>query len=545
MTTPAGRTGPSAAHPPGLPPVVLPHEYLLDSRREILTRLGRRSLGPAVLVAGVWATLWLLFVLGSGPSMWVLSLLVTATGENTLGMTARSAGVPLRSVGLGTVLVPLLGVLVSFALLPWAARSLAALEPPAHPTEAGFREVATRRAAAPWLLPPVAALGVLLLLVATQVRLPWRDLSYGALHALGLMILVLAVAWAWLRQMLRADTLLSLPPPGRTSPDQHQDTSAQRDRALAAVAMPDTREVTAIGAPRQVARRALTATVGQALPRVGLTAAVLMWLVLGVADMVIVIIRLGDLPLTRTVSTGMPWFTWAGLGLLLAATLTAWAVAPLLARRMVAPDSPEHLQRFALLVSLICGGVPAVGTILLVLAHLPAGRVGVVGAITAALTVLVLSPLAGESGRSTVRHDPRPVLQGPVTTLIPRPVPWRRIAPEHGTRRDVARDPSVRAEAHRRLLTGDPDPYLAALVGEQQGPWSSSPFEAGASTAPGSAGTLPGPASVSAHDPGTLPDLGVRAESPRRRRRGTSAGSRAVPDSLAQSREWSLSDRDR
>lgn len=456
---------------------VLPHEILLESRRELAGRILRRSWRCAIVLIVLWELLVLAYVWGTGPTFWALSPILLLDPSISLSMIVRSLGFTPTGLALAVVLVPLLGTVLSLAMVPLAALWAGRVSPRRLLHERDVpREVASRVAGC-LLLPPAVVTLLLVLAVVCQAPLAWQDLSYGALAALAAGIGLIWCSLPILRRLLDGRALMA----PSVGPDQPQlrpvreQPDAQDRRHLP----PRDEEPTA-----DMAVRSLRVTTAGICRWTGAAVLGSMWLVFGIADAGVVFSRAGGGDaLSEAVRTGLPWYVHVTGVLLLLGLLALFAVAPFIALPLARPlrsrvldqrtvDSWSERARLNPWEALVCTTIAVIDTLgaalaVIVLAVVLSllGELGALGWTWILLDLLLLVPLLYGGVLTAMRSGLRDVLYGPAHLYMRRRTRWALVAPELGTRRELAADPLVAArvrDLEAAASGADQDPALPA-----------------------------------------------------------------------------------
>ncbi|MCW1805052.1 hypothetical protein [Brachybacterium squillarum] len=492
MTSPYARALPPLRDlpaPPRLPledpELVPPAQIMLDSRRELTLRLLRAAWVPALLLVALWLVLWCLFVIGSAPTMWTLSLLFGLAEPMLLNQTLAALGFSRGALGLSVLLVPLLAPLLSLATLPLAAWRVAGIDPAAQLSEQDFQRAVASRISSTLLAPVLAVIALTAVLGAVDGPIPWNGLGAGPLMAVCLALLAVQATGAGLRRWLGAPRLLGVNPVGelRRTALIGQDPRARREAAAQLLAtdrrhLPPTpgSEADGAGLTRAGMQRSLAAIAGASRRWFWPVLLAGGWLTFSVADLVLTFSGLAATELTAVPS---PLGPVQAAVVLPVALLTALALAPVpgLAARLVEGrrgavsdlrtyEDWSHRARVnpweSGLVAIggwigagvVAAGIAVTTTILAV--------TGLHSALTwsgAVVLLLLAVPMAGLTVAAALRRDARTVLYGPAGRYTRRATPFRLVAPSRGTRAQRAADPAVRAEMRRRIAAEGGDPF--------------------------------------------------------------------------------------
>ncbi|UYG17300.1 hypothetical protein BRM3_02380 [Brachybacterium huguangmaarense] len=446
--------------PPRLPadPPAVPSEILLESRAELTARLRRGFWKPGLVLLALWLLLAIGYIHSASPTLWAFTPLLLATGGVPLTAVLSLVGFSLGGIVLLLVLVPIVGTALSFALLPVASAAAARVNPRRHLTAVGARRAVSTRIARVLVLPPVAAIALLLLAVLCQAPLQWKDLSYGAIAGLAGGVGLTWVASAIVRRLLDVPALLR-PRDGEVtrSGKFREDAIAQDRRHLPPSGPVD---------PGPAVLRSLFVTVRSLVTWWGPVLLPTMWLAFGIGDAAVFFTRISS-SLDTTIRTGLPWPTYAIGFLLLALLLAAMALAPLVAMRLAEPQralvtdlrtAPTWAQRAAVnpWEVAVCRTTAAIDTIAMGAATvLLAIGLGVAGTLDPmawtwiTIDLVVLTPLTYPAVLRGMQGGLRDVVYGPAGRYMRRRTPFALIAPPIGTRTELAADPFVRARMRR------------------------------------------------------------------------------------------------
>lgn len=489
MTSPHDRPLPPLTDlpsPPRLPEdspeLVPPGEIMVESRPAIIRTLLRICWMPALVLIGLWYTLLFLYVAGTSPTFWLLSLLSTLFEPAFFRRAVLELGFTTSGLWTAFLLLPVLATGLSLALLPLVSRALAGMNPRHHLSEAGFQRAVATRATAILLLPPMLTVTVLCVLVAQPFgQLPflhWPSLSAGPLTALCTGAGAIMLAWLWIRSWVNAPRILGIEPAGRLETEARLGRNPDTRRAAARrVLAQDRRHLPpAPGSPESTGATTLRGA-GTSLALIA--RACLTWVVpamlcigfvvFGMMDLVSVFSGIGqaDLQAVRSAPLGWPALL-AGL-LALGLTACAAAVAPALAVKLAEPQRTQVLDQrtypawahrarvnpWEVRVASLVGWFTSVAGLLAI--TLAIGVLELVGAATAlawtlaVLTALTAMPLLGLAAAAAMRVGLRDVLYGPAHRYMRREAPHALVAPDIGTRADRAKDPAVRAHLRQRL----------------------------------------------------------------------------------------------
>lgn len=442
--------------------VVLPERILLESRAELTRRVLARFPAAIPVLLPTWILLVLTLVLALAPTLWILSPLLWVSSVVEIRQFLSMAG--LSPMGLViAAFMPLLGLALSLAMVPLVSRALSGMDPRRFLTEADFQRAVSSRAA--WLIiaPAVALLALLVLAIACQLPLPWHDLSYGVLSGLCFSAGLIWCAQLLLRRTFFAPRLLGIPDP-RTLVLRTAMNPEARARTARRLQAQDRRHLppTDHSPDPAMLGRSVLITARGALRWAAPALVICGWLVFLCADLVVVLPRLGDSSLSP-VRSRLPWQSYLILGTVITLHLGVMALAPLAAMALsrsqraqvtdlrTAPSWEERIrvnpwERRVVVLTTAIVGLAALGAVLLgaVLSAL-AGAAGAITWIWIALDLLILLPLGIIGVNLALRDGLRDIVYGPAGDYMRRRSPWSRIAPEIGTRAELAQDPAVRA----------------------------------------------------------------------------------------------------
>ena len=536
------------------PSLVPPGEILLDSRRVLALRMLRAAWVPALVLVGLWLVLWVLFVLGSAPTLWTLSLLVGIADTTIIRQAVVGTGFSGTALGWSVLLVPLLAPLLSVAALPLAALRVSGLDPARFLSEEDFQQTVSRRTTAVLLAPVLLVIALTAVLAAVDGPIPWRGLGAGPLMALCLALLAVQATDAVIRRWMSAPRLLGVEPAeGLRRTALIGTDPAARAAAAARVLATDRRHLPPTpGSPADGAAatpagmlRSLAAIAGASRRWFWPAMLGVLWLTFSIADLVLTFAGVAATDLAR-VPSPLGRVHAAVIVPVLLLTVLALAPVPALAARLAAGRRSQvvdqrtypdwaHRARVnpweAGVVALGGWGGAAVVAAGIVVGALAIGALRAHNGLTWSLLVVLLLtavPMAGLTVAAALRRDLRTILYGPAGDYMRRPVPFRLIAPAIGTRAQRAADPAVRAEMRRRIVAEGGDPYglrdLDAEAGERL--WVD--------------GALPGAQDTQVRagdvERGLLPDFGAET-SPFAAPRGTPGDGTDIPDSVTELRE--------
>lgn len=484
MTSPYSRALPPLTNlpaPRALPReetnLVPPGEIIAESKAELRRRLLRIFWAPGLIILGLWYVLLVLYVTGSSPTFWFLSMLFALGDPTFLRAAMIQLGFTSSGLWAAFLLLPLLSTALSLATMQLAPSLIAGMDPRRHLSERGFhREVATRVTAA-LLLPPVLVLAALPLTVALGLPQPWTALGAGPLTSLCLGIGTLLLAWICVRRTVGAPSVLgiesaaSLEMTGRLDRDPvTRAAAAKRVLAQDRRHLPPTPgSPAASGAltPRGILT-GLALIARSALTWVVPAAAGLGWFIFGVADVFTTFNGMMQTDLARitsalrwpAVAVGIPLLGLVAVGVALTPGLAVLAAAG--QRDMVTDQrtyaSWEHRarvnpweSRVAALTGCFTAALALLGlTAYAVLLALFDADSALVWALIVT-SALVLVPLLGLAAAAAMRSGLRDVLYGPAGDYTRRETPHSLVAPDIGTRTQRGQDPAVRAALRKRL----------------------------------------------------------------------------------------------
>jgi len=495
MTSPYSRPLPpltSLPDPQRLPEestsLVPPGEIIAESKAEIRRRLLRILWAPALVLLGLWYLLLTLYVGGTSPIFWLLSLLAGLAEPSILRSTVLGLGFTPDGIGTAYLLVPAAATFLSLLPALLAPSAVAGLLPQHFLTEQAFQRAVTTRVTATLMLMPVLAVLLLPVTVLLEVPQPWSGLGAGPLSAWCLGIAALQVAWVLVRRLVTAPTLLGIPDAAALATTARIDPDLERRAAAAAqVQAQDRRHLPPnLGTPalnRAATPRGALLALGliarSSLVRVLPTATGLGWIIFGITDVVTVISRLSTNELTDMTSP-LRWQQLVVVAGVSVPVVLALAFTPALAvmlsasQRERVDDLRTHeswihrarVNRWESRAVELCGwlgflwvfaGAVVIGVLL--------GQLQISSALTGvwvAAALLVLAPLQGYAADTAMRTGLRDVLYGPAGDYMRRKSPYVLVAPDVGTRSDRAKDPAVRA-ALRRRLQGDADAHALEI----------------------------------------------------------------------------------
>ncbi|MBK0330976.1 hypothetical protein I8D64_06110 [Brachybacterium sp. MASK1Z-5] len=548
--------------PPTDPASVLPEEYLLDSRRDLLRRLVRRSWAAALVLWPLWLCLVALYVLGTSPTFWLLSLLAAIADSSLLRQTTVMMGFSGGGLLFAFLGLPLLATALSLLLLSASAAWAGRIRPRELLDETAFQRAVSLRAALPLLAPAYAVIALLVLAVVVQAPLQWRGLSAGALSSLAMGIGLCLIAQTILRRVLSAPRLLGVPSPGELErtvmigPRDERREAAGRLRAQDRRHLPPHREEFG---PASVLRALRVTARGWCLWVVpaGLGLA---WIVFAITDVVVLFSRLSSVSSWQQQAPAqLPWqllvisvplgaLTALGLGLApFAAIRTSRSLRGRVTDLRTHPVWSDRVAvnpwegAVATRTGLAQAGVVLIAVVVLGMTLALAGALTAVGWVWLVLDVLVLVPFVGVAGTWAMRRHLRYVVYGRAGAYMRRRTPWAMVAPLFGTRADRADDPVVIAEIRRRRRA-EVGEYGLEPVGPDPDGAAGHSGSAG-SGGPGGAGSA-GPTGSGAHgapgvgdEPVGLPDFGAEDGAPTPGGGRRQAPGHAIPGSTTELRE--------
>lgn len=437
--------------PPPLPadPPALPAEIMLESRRELTGRLMRQVWKPALVLAALWLLLVIGYVQSVSPTMWVLSPLLLGSGPGiSLGSLLRMMSLSPAGTLAALVLVPILGPLLSVALVPVAAARIAPLDPRRFLTDRAFRSAVAARWARTLLAPPVAIIALLALAVVAQVPIAWADLSYGVIAGFAG-----GIGLTWIAALI-VRGLLDVPAVLGPEASAHPRMALAQDRRHLPPSGP-------LDVPR-VLLRSLRVTARAVAGVVGVVVLPAAWLVFGIGDAVVVLSRVSDPSVIARVDTGLAPAAYA-VGLpLLAVVMAAMAAAPLLAMRLADSRRPlvrdlrtypdwhvrASLNPWEVRACSLAAGIDALlvaaAAVALAVLLAPFGALDAMAWVWIVLDLLLVAPLVYPLVLSAMRAHLRSIVYGPAERFMRREAPFAQVAPEAGTRAALAADPVVR-----------------------------------------------------------------------------------------------------
>lgn len=515
------------------PAAVLPGEYLVDSRRELLRRLARRSWAPALVLWPLWLCLVGLYVLGTAPTYWLFTLLAALGDSTYLRQSVLLMGFSRTGLLLAFLGLPLLATALSLLLLSVSAAWVGRLRPRELLDESAFQRAVSLRAALPLIAPAYAVIALLVLAVMVQAPLQWTGLSAGALSSLALGIGLCLIAQTILRRVLSAPRLLGVPSAAALEYAALLGPQEQRGEAAGCLRAQDRRHLPPhreeLG-PASVLRALRVTARGWCLwvfpAGLGLA-----WVVFAITDVVVLFSRLSSMDTSQRAPAQLPWQLLAISVPLGALTALGLGLAPFAAMRLSrslrgrVTDLRTHrswtdrvrVNPWEGAVATRTGLLQAAVVLIAVLV-LGAG-LGLTGALTAVgwvwlvLDVLVLVPFIGVAGTWAMRRHLRYVVYGRAGSFMRRRTPWAMVAPQYGTRADRADDPVVIAEIRRRRRAAVGEHGLEP-VGPLSDGAAGMPGVVGAAGSVGTAGAGPTGGSRAGEEPVGLPDFGAEDSVP-------------------------------
>lgn len=466
--------------------LVLPLEILAESTGELRGRLLRRLWAPALVLLGLWYLLLILYVTGASPTFWFLSLLVAIGEPSYLRSTVASLGFTPGGLGRAFLLLPAAATLLSLLPALYAPTLIARMNPRRFLTEQAFqREVSTRVTALLMLVPVLVVLALPLTLL-TGLSQPWSGLVAGAMSCWFLGIGALPLAWLLVRRLLPAGRLLGTRDVAALTATAAIDRDLdRRAAALAMLRAQDRRHLPpnlGSAALRGAATPRGAATALGHIARAGLTwslpaVVVIGWVVLGIADMVVVFTGFSSTELTSRDSSLRGEQLLVALPVLVL-VMVGIAFSPALAV-MLSASQREQVRdlrtredwahrarvnpwevRVVQLTGTFTGLWVVVGTVLTLIG------IELLGVGTTACSTLLmlwgvaLMTLQGLAASSAMRRGLRDVLYGPAGDYMRRETPYALVAPEYGTRTEHAQDPAVRAAMRARMQADGGDGAL-------------------------------------------------------------------------------------
>ncbi|MDO5661918.1 MAG: hypothetical protein Q4G40_04415 [Brachybacterium sp.] len=519
----------------------LPEEIVLESRRDLEKRLLRAFPLVALTLVPLWYLLLFTYVVSTGPFMWFISPLVALSEPDIMSQLLLMTGFSGTGLVLSFLLLPWFASAASLLAIPLASRWVGRLNPQLFLTEEGFQKAVSMRAALPLLLPPALAVGALLLAVPLGLSRHWNSLSYGIVAGFAVGLLALLIALPLLRRALSAQRLLGIPTAATLGARQFGLSPERRQHLMSLLRAEDGRTLPPASEHYRPIHglRAVAVVAWAAVPWVIVPTLVMAWMVFLVADVSVVLGRLGDYQTLNPVASGLPWTVWVtGIAGLLLLTL-AVAVMPMLAmsvsrsqrsqvRSFSTPTTWSQRRennpweaRIAMLTAL---GVTAAGfgivLVMLVVTFSTGAGSSMVG-FWAVLAITVLLPLLAAATHQGMREHLRYVLYGPAGHYARRDVLHTRVVPVAGTRTSRAGDPEVRGEIRRReeaaaraQLDAAASPGPGGALPDLRRPSGAGVPMAGGAGAVSAAGAGVGTGAVSTGGPGFVPGGGAAGHVP-------------------------------
>ena len=459
---------------------MLPQEILVESRRTITRRLLRISWAPGLVLAGLWAVLALLYVFGTSPTMWTLSLLVGLGDPVLLRATVRGLGFTSTQLWTIFLLAPTLGPLLGAPLLPVAASAVARMRPREYLSEQAFQRAVAERITAILLAPPIAAeLLVTALMLAGADLVHWAAPSGGTLAALAAAFLAGRLAWTVLIRIVSAPRVLGIEPVSEVRARAQLDRDpAERARAAKLVLAQDRRHLPPNPGTPQASAGLRPAGALRALAQYGRVllvsilpiVAAVAWVIFSIIDLVAVFAGMSgplrpDSPPVGAISRVLVlesvlvfvlFALAAGFAPGLAAAMAGGARSRVLDERTYEAWS-DRARVNAWEARVVQGSawiVTGFAAVALVAWEILTRATAVASAVTVTWTVIgfvILLPLVFAGAFPAMATGLRDVLYGPAGRYMRRETPFVLVAPEVGTRTEMARDPVVRAAMRERL----------------------------------------------------------------------------------------------
>lgn len=452
-----------------LPPQpVAPSEVILESRAALRRRIVRHSARPMLVMAGVWFLLVLGYAHSAAPAFLVMSPLVMLGGQLSFTQVLLNAGLGPWSLVFALVLVPILGaglgLVGALAVSGWVAR----LRPREFRLAVEVPRAAAERLALGYAAPALLAVLAAAVLAVAGVELPWKELTWGPIAGIGGAVAILAGVIAGvlprsirILDILRPDAGTAAGRTGAGSPSD-EGTAASAAPALTAgdqeivdIRMSPRTRVAPFPGPEL---RTLGALARRSVSLVAIPTGIVLWVTGGIGDLVVVIDRVSEDGAGGGTGRGLTLLA-VGVGVVLAGLVAAaCAAAPRLAVRLrrssvsstAAWDPRSDAAREAArpwqakvtgsIMRLMAGAVLLGSVLWWPLGALAAPGSGIVPT-TAIIGILVVSPLMLAVGRWVGDTDLWDVLDGRLGQYSLRRSPWALVAPEMGTRTQMADDP--------------------------------------------------------------------------------------------------------
>lgn len=442
-----------------------PADVLLDSAKEVRAVAGWGIYVRMVLTQlVVWMLLSWIFLGGASPMLmlfWPLMMLDLGIMDSFLRSLYLST--PLLITLLLTA--PLFGALWGGFTVPWALGRVAKLRPRRYGTEKEFRTAIGRCFAVVNAVPQIALLLFLLLLAALKVHIPWASLSFSVISAACTWIAVSIIGYLVTSGFAKAANVLRLPGVNEIEMRMAQARSPQEWARLAKILqVQDRRHLprnTLALSPRMF--RASFTELARAHWWVLLTASLLgapvMWVAAIGRSVEQLDIDAGAEAFRASVPSLVEWSVFV---LAVALWCAAINLVPALTLLLVKPKAGDVRdlrtfntvpERFA--VNAWEKRVVVVGCLLMVLvevliAALAALILAVGNALNAMCVVLlvigffVVIPLSAVATYHCLAKQLRTIVYGPVHWYARREAPLSAVAPQWGTKADLANDPAVR-----------------------------------------------------------------------------------------------------
>lgn len=493
MTTPFARPLPPLVDLPAprrLPReatnLVPPGEIIAESTGALRRRLLRICWAPGLVLLGLWYLLLVLYVAGSSPTYWFLSLLAGLAERAYFRAALAELGFTASGLWTAFLLLPAAATVLSLLAMLLAPGLVAGLQPRRFLTERDFQHEVSTRVTAMLMAPPTVIVLAWPLTVMVGMPQPWTGLGAGQLSSWSLAVGALPLAWLAVRRLVGAPSLLGitaaaeLEATGRIARDpEERRAAAEQARAQDRRHLPpnlDDPALRAAATPRG-ALAALAhitrASLRWVLPAAAGAGGMIFW----VTDVVTVFVGLTAMDLTE-VSSPLRWQHALVVAPTILIVLLGLALLPALAVPLAASQRdlvrdlrshPEWAHRArvnpweARVVTLTGWFAALWGLSWTIVAVIALDLLQVANGVTVAwavVTALVLVPLLGGAAASGMRSGLRDVLYGPAGDFMRRESPYALIAPEVGTRSDRAKDPAVRAALRKRLQAGGGDHAL-------------------------------------------------------------------------------------
>lgn len=329
------------------PRPLLRGEVMLDARAVLVRRLVRLVWKPALLLAAMWLLLVTDYVFAASPTFWLLSPLVTAGSEQDLSDIIRYVGFTPTGIVVAMITVPIIGTLACLGMIPLAARWAAAVRPRRIARASEVGHVVGRRIGRALVAPAIAVVIVLVISVLAGVPQPWGSLSFGAVGGLAAGIGIIWSTAAIIARVIDPARLIT-PDLAPEDIDAVPPAIAQQVEHPVLVdprPLPPSAAMIEHPAPG-IARRSLRVTLTALAPWWAATMILGAWIIFTIADVVVVIDRLGGFERGQSVRTGLPWSFWLLSAVLALPVIAALALGPRRAVRMA--GVPETHQKATL-----------------------------------------------------------------------------------------------------------------------------------------------------------------------------------------------------